>query len=98
MLARIEKCMEQLIEIQQQHLSLLTSFYELVRTGTEPVPDHLEPWLGKGQVMEYLKITESTYYRWVEQGKLQPRGEGEHRYYRSDIAAFMERRKYRQRG
>lgn len=34
-----------------------------------------------GQVMKILNISESTYYRWVENGELQPRKKGKRHYY-----------------
>ncbi len=64
--------------------------------GEEP-PGQLIPWITAEQVMEYLGIKETAYYRWVDKEILQPRGPGEHRYYLSDIRELMERRTYRKR-
>ncbi|RQP15261.1 MAG: DNA-binding protein [Parapedobacter sp.] len=66
----------------------------------EDVPaDGLEPWLDKEQVKDYLGIKDTAYYRWVKQGKLNPRGaKGRHRYFPGDIRELMEQRTYRKRG
>lgn len=61
--------------------------------------EKLEPLLNKEQVMDYLDIKETAYYRWVKDGKLTPRGgKGQHKYYPNDIKKLMEQRKYRKRG
>lgn len=61
--------------------------------------EKLEPLMDKQEVMNYLDIKETAYYRWVKKGKLKPRGgKGQHKYYPSDIKALMEQRKYRKRG
>ncbi len=53
----------------------------------------------KREAMEYLGITESTYYRWINEEKLKPRGgPGQDYYYESDLLLLKTRRRYRQRG
>ncbi|MEC3879128.1 helix-turn-helix domain-containing protein [Parapedobacter sp. 10938] len=60
--------------------------------------DALEKWLSKQQVMEYLDITSSTYYRWVADGTLVPRGgAGEDKFFVSDIQKLVAERRYRKR-
>ena len=67
--------------------------------STRQADEKLEPLLDKEQVMEYLGIKDTAYYRWVKNGKLKPRGgKGRHNYYPGDIKALMEQRKYRKRG
>ena len=88
--------------ISTEHFRLLVScLLELVdnRGVAKPEESVLEPLLDKLEVMEYLGIKDTAYYRWVKQGKLKPRGgKGQHKYYLSDIKALMEQRKYRKRG
>ena len=67
----------------------------------ESVPnqsEELEEWMTKEEVMTYLKISNTTYYRWIQEGKLKPRGTGEHRYYKRDLKVILQARKYRERG
>ncbi len=88
-------------------ISLLETAVQLLEQprGTLPAPEPsdtdmpqgLTPWIGKKQVMDYLEITHSTYCRWVEEGFLQPRGPGVHRYYERDILELMEHRNLRKR-
>lgn len=50
-------------------------------------------------VQNILRITKSTYYRWVQQGILNPRSVNKKAYYRkSDIERLIAQRKYRERG
>jgi hypothetical protein len=53
----------------------------------------LEQWLCKWKVMEHLKISKSTYYRWREEGKLLPRNSiGEDRYLLEDLKGIVKKR------
>lgn len=83
---------------------LLKAIYELLkdsqicRQETECSCHQALGLLDKQEVMAYLKITESTYYRWIRKGLLQPRGvDGQHRFFKQDLAPLFERRKYRER-
>lgn len=59
-----------------------------------PVEDEdLDKWMCKWKVMEYLKISKSTYYRWREEGKLVPRNTiGEDRYLLEDMKNIVKKR------
>lgn len=53
----------------------------------------LEEWLSKWEVMEYLKISKTTYYRWRKEGKLIPRNAvGEDRFLWDDMKNVMKKR------
>lgn len=92
------KRLDRLIELLSAIYYLLNYYIE---THSEPFQQaaELEDWLDKEGVKRYLKITNSTYYRWVQSGKLKPRGNiGAHRYYKSDLVALLAQRKLRYRG
>lgn len=58
----------------------------------------LEKWMSKQEVMDYFKISKSTYYRWVKQGKLLPRKRfGEDRYFKRDILKLLQKLNRRER-
>lgn len=62
-------------------------------TDNHPVELPLATWMCKWEVMEYLKISESTYYRWRKAGKLIPRnGVGEDRYLWEDVRKILKKR------
>lgn len=55
--------------------------------------EQLEVWLDKWEVMKYLKISKSTYYRWRKAGILVPRNSvGEDRYLLADLKNIVKRR------
>lgn len=89
-----------LLVISAEYLPQLASYLAetLEKQAAAPI-DELEPLLDKTQVMDYLDIKDTAYYRWVKEGKLKPRGgNGRHRYFLSDIKKLMEQRTYRKRG
>lgn len=50
----------------------------------------LVEWFSKEQVMEYLRISKSTYYKWLREGVLKPSSKiGEHRFLASDILEII---------
>ncbi|AIM37550.1 hypothetical protein KO02_13270 [Sphingobacterium sp. ML3W] len=52
----------------------------------EADPPQMLVLLDINQVIDLLKISEATYYRWVKQGELIPRRKGKrHYYYMSDL-------------
>jgi len=58
----------------------------------------LVEWFSKEQVMEYLRISRSTYYKWLKEGILKPSSTiGEHRFLASDILEIVKGRKFRER-
>jgi len=60
--------------------------------------DELEEWLTKEQAMDYLGIKRSTYYRWVAEGVLKPRGDaGEDKFFKADLVAIVQERGQRKR-
>ncbi len=92
----IHRLLEKLVEQQEANRACCRAVQQQPPSIT---PVELEEYLDKEQVKDYLDIRETTYYRWVKQGKLNPRGgKGQHRYYKQDIRELMERRKYRKRG
>lgn len=97
---QIRICVQDIYRLMERLVALQTvdrrhERYVLPATNV----DHLEEYLDKEQVKDYLGIGEATYYRWVREGKLNPRGgKGQHRYYKRDIRALMEQRRYRYRG
>ncbi len=98
---RLESIDSRLMPIAQVAQYLIDSglLEQLVRQQTTNPTNELEEYLDKEQVKDYLGIGETTYYRWVKMGKLNPRGgKGQHRYYRRDVRELMERRRYRKRG
>lgn len=71
---------------------------DLIISYLEDTLGSLEAWLSKQQVMDYLGIKNSTYYRWVAAGVLVPRGgAGEDKFYLSDIRKLIAERRYRKR-
>lgn len=53
----------------------------------------LGKWLSKWEVMVYLKISKSTYYRWRKEGILIPRNAlGEDRYLFDDLKDIVKKR------
>lgn len=61
-------------------------------------PAVLEKWVTKEQAMEYLAITKSTYYRWVKEGILKPRGvAGQDKFLVGDLTELIEKRRHRYR-
>lgn len=87
-------------ELIKSIVNLLQGIYEILKKImlSDVVPAQLPPWLGKQEVMDYLRITESTYYRWIDMGLLEPRGpEGQDRYFKDDLIALFEKRKLRKR-
>lgn len=93
---------DQTLSTISQQIDDLTNFFEQDGPVSEkqpcPCTQTLEPYLDKQEVMKYLRIRETTYYRWVQEGKLQPRGPGDDKFFLRDIHELMERRKYRHRG
>ncbi|MCL4640306.1 MAG: helix-turn-helix domain-containing protein, partial [Olivibacter sp.] len=88
------KLIVNLLQAIYELLQVYRMYYEATQSPSSPTPE----WLDKQEVMTYLKITESTYYRWVKKGILQPRGSGgQHRFFREDLVFLFERRKYRER-
>lgn len=54
--------------------------------------------LNKQETMDYLGITNSTYYRWIQEGKLRPRGlPGQDYFYESELIFLKSRLQYRER-
>lgn len=97
---RIITVLENIFAGLQKMAQLLQQFYEHVQRQPPPHEDgELEVYLEKEEVMAYLDIKHSTYYRWLENGKLVPRSTiGRDKYYKRDIEALMAHRKYRKRG
>ncbi len=92
------KRIDLLIELLRAIYTLLKEYTE-AHSETAAPQEELEEWLDKEAVMCYLRIKASTYYRWVRQGKLKPRGtDGGHRYFKDDLQEIFERRQMRQRG
>ncbi|SEL93427.1 helix-turn-helix domain-containing protein [Parapedobacter koreensis] len=92
----MHRLLEKLVALQEADHRLCRV---VLQPGADTSADELEDYLDKQQVKDYLGIGEATYYRWVREGKLNPRGgKGQHRYYKRDIRELMEARKYRYRG
>lgn len=90
------------IEILYRILEKLTNIEHaenrLIGLLAPSVANELETWLSKEQAMDYIGIKKSTYYRWVEQGILVPRGEaGQDKFLKTDLKKLVEERKYRKR-
>ncbi|HWV72964.1 MAG TPA: helix-turn-helix domain-containing protein [Pseudosphingobacterium sp.] len=85
-------------------VELLNAIYQLLKIQIEhkQLCEHCrqdDTWLDKWEVMDYLRITESTYYRWIQKGVIQPRGgSGQHRFFKNDLHQLFEKRKHRERG
>lgn len=101
-------------ELRKQHDTLIQILNCLLDTGTrlnasldrlaeqqsqqDKTPEVLQKWISKQQAMDYLDITDSTYYRWVKDGTLMPRGgAGQDKFLVSDLAKLIEERRYRRR-
>jgi len=85
------KQLKLIIKLLQAILDLL---HQAILLGTDVHSPR--PWMSKQEVMDYLRITESTYYRWLEMGLLEPRGpEGQDRYFKEDLQTIFEKRKHR---
>jgi len=88
---------QQLLETAQAILDLLeqiadnTAALAHAPTATEATPGSLpEKLMGAGEVMDYLGITKTTYYRLIKNGELRPRRKGRrHYYYRRDLQAAL---------
>lgn len=81
--SRVEGVLEHLAEQQWQ------------QKDSQPV---LEKWITKEEAMEYLAITKSTYYRWVKEGILTPRGvAGQDKFLVADLTDLIEKRRHRYR-
>ncbi|MGA6118726.1 helix-turn-helix domain-containing protein [Sphingobacterium anhuiense] len=85
MLSFIERICQQLETITQlleksvqQHDASLS---REVDPDAETDLSHLSDLLDINQVIDLLKISEATYYRWVKQGELIPRRKGKRHYY-----------------
>jgi len=85
MLSFIKRICQQLEHITQL-LEKSTQQYEASRSRMEH--DNAETDLSMlcdlldvNQVIDLLKISEATYYRWVKQGELIPRRKGKRHYY-----------------
>lgn len=67
----------------QTIIRLIENYNQLAeeREKTVDIDQHQIKLLDIGQVMKILNISESTYYRWVENGELQPRKKGKRHYY-----------------
>lgn len=74
------------------------SSHETDKVNEEPAaklvpPEEISKWMGKQQLMDYLKISETTYYRWRKSGKLVPSiAFGEDRYLEEDVIALLSTR------
>ena len=85
MLSFIERICQQLENItqlleksvQQYEASLSRGELRDAETNLSPLSDLLDI----NQVIDLLKISEATYYRWVKQGELIPRRKGKRHYY-----------------
>lgn len=87
----LQQILEKLTQIEQA----LVRLSQLIARG---LSDNLEEWLTKEQAMEYLGIKRSTYYRWVADGILKPRGDaGEDKFFKADLAALVRERGKRKR-
>lgn len=88
------KKLKKLIEL----LELLLSYIKCDCCGIGSPRNKLEPWLTKDEVIEYLRISKSTYYLWVKQGYLVPCSIlGEDRFLVRQINLFVAGRTYRER-
>lgn len=63
--------------VQQYEASLSRGELRDAETNLSPLSDLLDI----NQVIDLLKISEATYYRWVKQGELIPRRKGKRHYY-----------------
>ena len=67
--------------------------YAVEREDNARLEGNLKEWMDKHQVMEYLNIGKSTYYRWRKIGMLVPRRAfGEDRYLKEDIIILLVKR------
>lgn len=74
-----------LLEKISTHTALLAEAAPAAYTPAEP-----ETLMDIQEVMEYLGIAKTTYYRLVKNGELTPRRKGRrHYYYRSDLRAAL---------
>lgn len=54
--------------------------------------DSPSPWMSTKEVMAYLRVSEATVYRWVQEGRLAAYRAGRvRRYKRKDVEAVLER-------
>lgn len=85
MLSFIERICQQLENITQLlEKSVQQSEVSLSRVehlDAETDLSHLSDLMDINQVIDLLKISEATYYRWVKQGELIPRRKGKRHYY-----------------
>lgn len=54
--------------------------------------DSPSPWMQTREVVAYLRVSEATVYRWVQEGRLAAYGAGRvRRYKREDVEAVLKR-------
>jgi len=99
------KRLDLLIELLQAIYTILQNYTQThprviaPHGGLEEWPNNSKRLLSKQEAMDYLGITESTYYRWINDNKLRPRGApGRDHYYENDLLALKDRRRHRERG
>lgn len=74
-----------LLEEISSHTATLAEAAPTAYASTEP-----EKLMDIQEVMDYLGIAKTTYYRLVKKGELTPRRKGRrHYYYRSDLRAAL---------
>jgi|SRR5690554_5813089 len=74
-------------------------FYVRTQEAREQINNkELYEWLSKEEVIEYLRISPSTYYEWIKRGYLVPSSMiGEDRFLVEHINQFVARRGNRER-
>ena|SRR5690554_6171196 len=88
----IYQVMPNKLEILNEQITPQHTYPDPLHYSTEK-KDVLEIWLNKWEVMAYLKISKTTYYRWRKEGKLVPRTSvGEDRYLLDDVKNILKKR------
>lgn len=74
-------------------------WYVKLQETSEPTNENeLWAWLSKDEVMEHLRISQSTYYAWIKKGYLKPCSKiGEDRFSVHQINHFVTKRGNRKR-
>lgn len=93
LIEKFNQIIDKLTEIERTEVTLR----RLVKLALKRYQEEDQVLLTKQEVMDQLNITKSTYYRWVSEGVLQPRGMGEDRFLKSELKQLLEERKYRKR-
>lgn len=93
LIEKFNQIIDKLTEIERAEAAL----GRLVKKAVKRHRKKNQVLLTKQEVMDKLNITKSTYYRWVGEGVLQPRGVGEDRFLKSELTELLKERKYRKR-